>query len=848
MLAIIPWLLALELLGLLALPILYVLLPRLPDRGFAFTKPIGLILVFYPLWLLASTPLVPNSRGTIIVIVLALGACSGWLAWRNRGPLLEFLKLECPLLLLAETVFLAVFLFWATVIAQDAAIAHTEQPMDFGFFNATLVSRHFPPGDMWLSGWKVSYYYFGYLIFGGVTQLVGIDPPIGYNLGLATVGGLAAMAAFGVVYNLVRLIGGRAGGAALAGLASVLLLLFVSNLVGGLELLRAGGQSDPGFWQWVDVKGLTGPQLSSSWYPSEAGWWWWRATRVIDTVQNGASLDYTITEFPFFSLHLGDLHPHVMSLPFVLAFLGLALAFFASSGGRAPSDRGRLGLLALMALLLGGLGFINLWDLPVFGVLLLAVAVVKGYALAGRGWLKRLASPAEAIAVILLAVVLYVPFFFSFNSQASGVAPVDLYVSRYFHFFLVWGLFLVLVTGYLLWQIGIVLRRWPRRRGVLLSAVAIALAPWLLWALVQGVRLWDLGDAVEDAVFRLWRLSPLVALLAAAGYLALRLAREAVLVPVATAQAGSSEATAEAGQSGSAPALASGGAEREEVVLPAGVEVPRGASDTGAVVPPLPSASQEKAGAAPSPIARAFPLVLIGMAVLLLMGPELFRVVDLFGNRMNTIFKLYYQAWALLALAGGFALYSAIEWAGKAKLLGRLYVFPWLGLVALGIVISLYYPAAVAYTKARLPSSQATLDGLVHVQRFAPAEYQAIHWLRGHARDGDVLVEAVGDDYSEYGRVSSSTGIPAVLGWTFHQQQWRGSRQPFEGRSEDVQRLYQTGDSAEAKAILDKYGVTYIYIGQRERAKYGGISLTTFAVLGDEVFRQGDVVIYRVRS
>ena len=164
----------------------------------------------------------------------------------------------------------------------------------------------------------------------------------------------------------------------------------------------------------------------------------------------------------------------------------------------------------------------------------------------------------------------------------------------------------------------------------------------------------------------------------------------------------------------------------------------------------------------------------------------------------------------------------------------------------LGALAAFYYPMASTYTKTSGLSGDATLDGLAHVASAAPAEYNGIRWLTENFKPGEIIVEAVGDDYSEYGRVSSSTGIPTVVGWTFHEQQWRGSTKPFEGRREDVQRLYQTLDIEEAREIQSRYGVTYVYVGPRERASYGTDGLGKFEALGDAVFREGNVVIYRV--
>ena len=144
--------------------------------------------------------------------------------------------------------------------------------MDFAFLNAAASSQYFPPQDPWLAGESVSYYYLGYLIFGGISRLADVPTYVGYNLALATVAGMAATVIFGLAYNMVRLVGGRLVGSAwLTGLAALILLLGIANLVSGLELVRAGGGGTPGFWEWVDIKGLDGPEQSSEWHPIGTG-------------------------------------------------------------------------------------------------------------------------------------------------------------------------------------------------------------------------------------------------------------------------------------------------------------------------------------------------------------------------------------------------------------------------------------------------------------------------------------------------------------------------------------------------------------------------------------------------
>ena len=768
------WLIAIELIGIVALPIVYYLTPWLPDRGYSLAKPIALLLVFYPLWLLASTPLIPNATPVIWLILVALIAVSVWLFRRYRSEIVSFYRQRQDALIIMEAIFIIVFSIWVLLKIYDPGINHTEQPMDFAFLNASASSQHFPPQDPWLAGESVSYYYLGYLIFGGISRLADVSTSVGYNLALATVAGMAATVIFGLAYNLVRLAGGRLGSALVTGLAALILLLGIANLVSGLELVRAGGGGTPGFWEWVDIKGLDSPQQSSEWHPDESGWWWWRATRVIDTVEDGSSKDYTITEFPFFSFLLGDLHPHVMSLPFVLAWMGLMLNFIVSplrlTRWRLP-DYDTLISLGVMALFLGALAFINFVDVVVFGAAFVGIAAVKGYGQVRPVWRGLAAGLTVAAPVLALAVVLYLPFYFSFRSQAMGVLPVHEYVTRPFHLFMVWGLFLAIVAPFLLWETARLTRQGnnARRIEAILVSLAIALLPWMVWSVF-----WDFPETIGTVLGRLVHVLPLALLIAVAVYGALRRART--------------------------------------------------------------SADSTEDDARQSALAPSFVLATAALALLLVMGPELFRIVDLFGNRMNTVFKLSYQAWMLFSVVGAFALYYVFSRFNGMNPALRLAAYGWAGVVVVGVIVSLYYPLAAAYTKSSGFSGNATLDGLAYVEEFNPSERAAIRWLNENAEAGDRIVEAVGDSYSEHGRVASSTGIPTVLGWKFHEEQWRGSTEPFEGREEDVRRLYQTPALEEAERILDKYGISYVIVGPREKAKYGSEGLSKFERLGELVF------------
>ena len=789
------WLLAIELLGLLALPLAFVLFKRLPDRGFTLAKPLALVLFSYILWLAGLTHFIPNTRVTIAVI-LVLAAVIGILVLRRVATQLKaFLREEWRTLVVAEAVFLGFFILWLAITSESPAITGTEKPMDFGFMNAVLQSRFFPPEDPWLAGHSISYYYFGHFMMAFMAKLSAVPSSISYNLAISMVPALLAVGSFGLIYNLVRLSGARRGAAVGFGLLATALVVLMGNLEGMMEFVHAQGWGGDGFWQWVGIKGLEGGAASSGAFPDDY-LWWWRATRVIGTVADGQVLDYTITEFPMFSFLLGDLHAHVMSLPFVVLGLSLGLNLFRSSD--------QLGLDWLrhhpvesvaIALFIGSLAFINAWDLPLLAGALAVVVLAKGYQDRG-GSLQSAALRGAAVLVpiFIAAVILFLPFYLTFETQALGVLPLRDVSTRPFLFILAMGLFTVLAISFVLRQLPGLTRANSDDAPAVSLVLVIALAPFIVWAAIVLILTLptDGTAAFSKVVGRAWWVLPGLAVASLAAYSALHRVRH-VREPMA-----------------------------------------------------------------------AFPLLLVAVAFFLLAGAELFYVDDSFGGafrRMNTVFKVYYQSWLLLALAGAYGIYywsshrpglrsDSARTAGPGRWALQLGHHAWIGAIVVLLLASSYYPVGAVLDRTGLLSSSHslednTLNGLAFLRGQNPDEYAAIRWLRDDASWGRI-VEAVGDDYSDYGRISASTGLPTLLGWKGHELQWRGSSASFEGREEAVARIYRSTDQEEVSQLLDRYGVRYVYLGHRERADYGGSSLSSYTGLLRTAFQSGSVVIYEM--
>ncbi len=780
---IVAWLIALWALSLVGFPIGSTVcgLGRLADRGWAVSRVLALLALAWVTWIGGTVGIVPNSAAGIGAVLVTMGIAAAWLAYRQRAELADFFRRRWAVVAVTELTFLAIFAFWALVISEVSAINHTEKPMDFGILNAIASADGFPPEDQWLSGHSIAYYYGGHYVAAMLATLTGVATDKAYNLAVATIPAMLAAGVLGLVYNVLRQAGGRALPALGAGLLTATGVTMLGNLSGVLELAYVRRVGGDWFWNWVAVKGLEAPAGGHGWLP-DGYWWWWRGTRVIDTLtETGTSLDYTITEVPFFSFLLGDLHAHVSALPFVTLALTLTLALLVSPFALGLHWlRRRPGEAVALTLTLGSLAFINAWDFPLY-VAIVAMAAVACWSAwrinrsepgmdsngaASTSTLTRATGRATLLAFGLVAVgvVLYLPFYQSFDSQAGGILPVTGPATRPFLFLVVMGV-PAFLAGALVGRSILALGALTAGKRLLVWPVAgVSAAPFFVWLIAVGVVVSLRPEETTLADGLVWhRIVLAVPLLTMGG-----LAAYCALV------------------------LASSRRPLQWLV---------------------------------------FALILAAAGFYLLGGAELFRIVDLFGNRMNTVFKVYYQAWILLGIAGGVGIYYIVAGqfrlrpsdyrAGLVKALGIAWA-----LLATGLILaSAYYPVAAVLDRTgwfqdSVNRDGNTLAGLDYLRRSEPGEYDAIAWFNNEAEPGRI-VEAVGDGYSDYGRIAGATGRATVLGWEGHQRQWRGDDSAFAGRGHDVETIYQGTDGPETLRLLDVYGVCWLVVGPRERATYG---------------------------
>ncbi|MDH5605977.1 MAG: DUF2298 domain-containing protein [Anaerolineae bacterium] len=804
------WYLAVSLVGVVTLPISYRILSALPGRGYAFGRTAGLLLWAYIFWLLSSLGVLHNDLGGIFFALLVLAGLSVWtLLQIPAGEFWSWCKENKKLIISVEILFALALFGYAFFRALSPELVATEKPMELAFINALLRSPGMPPHDPWLADYAISYYYFGYVIVSMLAKVSGVNAGTAFNLGVTLVFSLTAVGAYGIVYDLLAVRrkqpAGLNRGLALFG---PLYVLIVSNVEGLFELLysyrilwhkTAEGILVSPFFQWLGIKSLVDAPNPTAALGERRFWWWWRASRVVQDYhlvkdENGLPIfQEVIDEFPFFSFYLADLHPHVLVMPFVMLAVALALALYLKRG----QGRIRLGWVDFdlnaetflsAALVFGGLAFLNIWDFPLYvGLFALTYAVKTALQ---RGWsLDRLVEfMVLGVSLGLAGAGLYLPFYLGFSSQAGGILPNLYNPTRGAHLWVMFGTLFIPLFLYLVYTV----KEYPGKvwqRGIGASVAVSAALTLLALLLAWGISLRPEGQSLLNSL----------------------------------------------GAASLGPVLAASAARRASYIggwvtltLLLGLAI-------GAL---WPRPDQDQNGGRGD---FKFPFILILFGSLLVLVPEFVYLKDLFGTRMNTIFKFYIQAWMVWGLGAAYA--SALLLSETNRAWRRTAVI----LLTLGLAVGLVYPTMGAADQVGNyqgnPGKTLTLDGTDHYYYLDSDDFLAAEWLR-QAPLG-TLVEAVGGSYSGFGRISAHTGQPALLGWPGHESQWRGGGEEMGSRYSDVGRLYTTGSWREAQQIIRDYHIRYIYVGSLERRTYDlrESKFQEFLIL---VFQQGGVSIYEV--
>ena len=323
------------------------------------------------------------------------------LLWWGRRA---YSQLEPRTWLEAELVGLGAFVLLAFLRLPALAVTATEKPMDLAILATLMRPGAIPPGDPWLAGVTLPYYYLGFVPWVVPAKVCGFAPDVVFNLLLPTLAAVSAQAAWALARSL--------GGSRRAGVLAGFLVVFTGTFDGWRQLFA--GVALSGIDPWPSSRAIKG----------------------------------TITEFPLFTFQLGDLHPHLLCVPLALVAVFLARAL-------RKSERWPLPNFVLVALIYGVASAANPWcALPIGLAILLAVtADENGFVRptgAGRGrWL-------QALAIGGMGWLACFPFWRYFHPPTQGFGLVHAGTSTSEMLLLLGGVLIpLLLLGWeLAWRLG----------------------------------------------------------------------------------------------------------------------------------------------------------------------------------------------------------------------------------------------------------------------------------------------------------------------------------------------------------------------------------------------------------
>lgn len=259
---------------------------------------------------------------------------------------------------------------------------------------------------------------------------------------------------------------------------------------------------------------------------------------------------------------------------------------------------------------------------------------------------------------------------------------------------------------------------------------------------------------------------------------------------------------------------------------------------------------------------QRFILALLTLALALLVAPEVLVLKGDIG-RMNTVFKLHFEAWLLLGLAGTAllpALFSRLARTGpKLRLAGMA------GLLLL-VASALVYPiTAVPARRADRfhPSLPPSLDGMGFMANSSwtygdktvnlRGDLRAVRWLRRNITGMPIIAE-INTQPLLYGwgsRISTYTGLPALAGWDRHLRQQMGALKSaqLQRRIDDLKQIYSTPDASTAWRLLRTHDAQWFVVGDLERAFAAPEGIVKFEAGEGQYWERvldGETRVYRV--
>ena len=736
-------------LGLIFLPITDLLFSSFEDRGYLFSKTIGIAISGYLMWLLSSLHILRfNTVNSLITTGICLIINIAVLLIRYRRSKLlkagEHVRIHKPsifhkdsieLIIMEEILFFGIFLLFIYIRGFKPEAYGTEKFMDYGFMTTIGRTEFMPPKDFWYAGTTLNYYYVGQFMATFLSKLTFVGTANGYNLMLMMTGAFTFVLPFSIAYHLI--LNYRRDRSSRKGV-----LPAISGILAGAGVCVAGNMHYPIF-KWLvpsfqkNILKLKDSELYRYWFPD--------ATRFIG--YNPETNDKTIHEFPAYSFVLGDLHAHVINLLFVITVLGILLAWLLGRRDKKilQGDQKSITIallkevfhpsILMLGFFIGLFHTTNFWDYPIYYVVSGAVILFSNMIVYNFKGIGYLLTAFQGILVFVLGEIICLPFTLNFN-QISATPLWTVARTPFYQLAILWGLPIAAVLTFLVFTLSDYINRRKHRKHSKKGKNLKSTKGNALLLYMQGLN------------------------------------------------------------------------NSELYILTIG-------------------------------------LCAIGLILL----PEIVYIKDIYSGdykRANTMFKLTYQAFVLFGICFSFILIRLLAYGRTI----RQKVSAGVGLFLFSLTLFYVQNATEAwYGNIFKPEGYKGMDSTAFMKDEMPEDYEATKWIMENIEGTPVMLEANGDSYTFYERISVITGLPTVLGWYTHERLWKSEPEVtdemvtamLDERAADIEIIYTSEEEAKVRALLQKYDISYIYVGGPEEKKYESVNHEMVRSLGMVVYEAPDL-------
>ncbi len=415
--------------GITVLPAVFFLFPKFSNGGSIYAKIIGLFLGGYLTWLLSSFKIVKFTTVSSIVCLGVIGllvyAVVFFVMKKGKEVVLQQIKEKWFSILIWEVLFFLFFILFIFLLGHKIPGVETEKSMDYAIMSTLMRTDYMPPKDMWAAGKALNYYYFGQYIMTYLSRIAFVPIAYGYALAIAVIAAFCLTMSSNLVYEVLctRLVGKKALsaiGAALGGIAV--------TLSGNMHYVIFA-KVMPALWDMLRIPG------------DKPSYWFADSTRYIGYTPDLIN-DKTISEFPFYSFLIGDLHAHVINILVVMTILALLYSYFTK---QTKEERMLPFLLIIIGFFIGICCMSNYWDFPIYLVISAGVLLLVNLKAETKISTMLLKTIGQGLLLFIIAKLVAMPFSIKFEQMIMGIAICYTH-SQFYQLCILWGFPVVMIV------------------------------------------------------------------------------------------------------------------------------------------------------------------------------------------------------------------------------------------------------------------------------------------------------------------------------------------------------------------------------------------------------------------